>query len=525
MQPTVNENLQRDDFKEKIRLGERACLTLKYEPNRIMYINENGFIDFCSHEFARAVGIENSHAAINKHFNDVYKLFEGGDELIAGAKKAFEEIRWTGATQEKQLELKFPKDDKKHHYIVQSVPIINEHKKFLGAKVLFLDATALSSYIANENARFLLDKAPIGCTLRDQNNRIIDCNAEIERMFGAASKAELLRRFKEFHPEYQPDGALSSEKIKTALRECDDKGRSQIEWLYIDAKGDPLPTKLVVVRADWRSERGYVIYCIDLREIKKKEENERLANERVRAMLDATPIACVFFDDGVTAIDCNLEAMRLFETNSKEDMLKHFFHYSPAFQPNGEPTEEIRRKNIVVALEEGYHVFELMEATASGKELPVLITLKSMDWNGVRCLAAYIQDLREIVTKDKNVKEAEEIPLALLDATPIAAFLWDDELNLIDCNTKAVSMFGFNRKSELIDNFSELLQNQRSKTAMEDKDEMLSKAFQDGYGKFDWELTTKMGEALPTEAIFARVPWHDGYRVAAYLRDLRKSRK
>jgi PAS domain S-box-containing protein len=504
--------LNNDELADVIDAKKRALIALKREPNCSIFIDENGFVDCCSDKFARLIGIADDRAVRGKHFCELYRLFSDSETLIEGAKNAFEEIRTKRAAQEKTLKLHFPADNEKRSYIVQSVPLFDENDAFIGAKASFIDATNLAICAASENARFLLDQAPIGCTLRDRDNRVIDCNAEVIRMFGATDKADFISRFSQFYSQYQPDGSPSDKKRREMIDECAEKGRSQCEWLYVNAAGEPMLTDVVVIRADWKGDYRYLVYCRDLREIKAKEENERRANERARAMLDATPIACVFFDGAGRAIDCNLEATRLFET-SKEELLERFFYFAPELQPNGQATLEQKKKYVALALEEGECVFEWMHATATGRDLPALVTLKRMNWRGDGGLSAYIQDLREIKYKDKSAREAEEIPLALLNAAPIAALLWDDNLRLIDCNTEALCMFGFTHKRDLIESLSALLAKNES--------ESLSEVFQEGYGKFNWNLTTRTLEPLPTEAILARVPWHDGYRVAAYLRDLR----
>ncbi|MDR2639634.1 MAG: PAS domain-containing protein [Helicobacteraceae bacterium] len=513
------------DSAAALRLGERVLLALKRSPNCSMFIDENGFVDFCSDKFVRLLGAKNDDDIRGKHFCEIYRLFSDSDELIDGAKKAFEEIKTKRAFQEKRLDLHFPADSSKRTYTVHSIPLISESGEFFGAKVLFVDTTQLKIEAANESARILLDKAPIGCSMRDGDNRIIDCNAEALQMFGVADREEFIRRFNEFVPERQPDGSLSADTIRDIYKgKRLIGGHAKLEWLYLNASGEPLPTETTVVLADWQGDCRYLVYSRDLRDIKSKEKTARLANDRVRAMLEATPIACVFFDGDAKAIDCNSEALRLFGTDSKEELLERFFYYAPEFQPNGEVSFDQKDKNIAIALEEGNHVFEWLHKTASGKDLPLLTTLKRIEWNGSHCLAAYMQDLSEIKAVDRNAREAEEIPLSLLDAAPIAAFLLDENLRLFDCNNAAVRAFGFASKQDLTKNFFDLLRRQTNEALTIEKiEELFNEAFSEGYGRFECEFVSKNGEPLRADAVLTRIPWHNGYRVVAYLDNLRKT--
>ncbi|MDR2638373.1 MAG: hypothetical protein LBC09_00875, partial [Helicobacteraceae bacterium] len=54
-------------------------------------------------------------------------------------------------------------------------------------------------------------------------------------------------------------------------------------------------------------------------------------------------------------------------------------------------------------------------------------------------------------------------------------------------------------------------------------EELFNEAFSEGYGRFECEFVSKNGEPLRAEAVLTRIPWHNGYRVVAYLDNLRKT--
>jgi len=71
----------------------------------------------------------------------------------------------------------------------------------------------------------------------------------------------------------------------------------------------------------------------------------------------------------------------------------------------------------------------------------------------------------------------------MLDAAPMSVFLYDDTLTSIDCNVKAVDMFGFSGKEEARSGFLEIFppiqpDGQDSKECLDD---LLRTAFRDGY--------------------------------------------
>ncbi len=132
------------------------------------------------------------------------------------------------------------------------------------------------------------------------------------------------------------------------------------------------------------------------------------ADERAQVMLDATPLASSFWDENGNMIDCNMEAVRLFGLEKKEDYTEHFYDLNPAFQPDGEPTADKAAREIAAAFKEGYRRFEWMYKTLDGGSLPVETTLVRVKWHGEYRLAAYSRDLREIKEMERARLEATE---------------------------------------------------------------------------------------------------------------------
>ena len=120
--------------------------------------------------------------------------------------------------------------------------------------------------------------------------------------------------------------------------------------------------------------------------------------------------------------------------------------------------------------------------------------------------------------------EADEYTHIMLDATPLACALWDENGSLLDCNLEKLRMFGLSKKSDYMKYMhmlSPVFQPDGSRS-FEALKHNRRRALAEGYLRFDWVHNTLSGEPLPVEATFVRVPWKGGYRLATYLRDLRK---
>jgi PAS domain S-box-containing protein len=263
-------------------------------------------------------------------------------------------------------------------------------------------------YESDKRNRIMLDSTPLACSFWGDDGRMIDCNQEALRLFGFSEKNECIERFTDLNPEFQPDGSRSMEKASSLIRAAMERGLHRYEWMYLTSAGEPLPVETTLVRVPWNDSFCIAAYSRDLREVKAHEQQILDADERIRAMLDSTPLACAFLDENSNAIDCNLEAIRLFGVSSKGEYLNRYFDWMPEYQPNGKPSLEETRRCIRLAFELGYQNYEWMHVTASGEPLPAEVTLVRVQWKGIFCIATYIRDLREVMAKEQKIREADE---------------------------------------------------------------------------------------------------------------------
>jgi PAS domain S-box-containing protein len=246
------------------------------------------------------------------------------------------------------------------------------------------------------------------------------------------------------------------------------------------------------------------------------------ADERTRLMMDATPMACSFWDADGRMLDCNLEALKIFGLSEKSDYIDCFYALNPEYQPNGKKTRDLVPELIRAALEHGSRRFEWMYQTAAGEPLPVETTLVRVPWkNGCR-IAAYSRDLREIKAKEAIAREVEERMRLMLDTMAFACYFFNEEGDVIDCNQRAVQLYRCGSKEDLLEKFFTLNPERQSdgRASIVKAKEMIHRAFCAGKNVFRWEHITDEGTPLPVEVTMIRVKWQNTYRVVAYARDL-----
>jgi len=111
----------------------------------------------------------------------------------------------------------------------------------------------------------------------------------------------------------------------------------------------------------------------------------------------------------------------------------------------------------------------------------------------------------------------------IFDTMPLGANIHGKDFNIFDCNDSVVKMFGLSSKQEYLDNFHRLSPEYQpdGKPSRDKMNEVIQKAYNEGYNRFEWIHQTLNGEQIPCEITLVRVKHKNEYHLSAYLRDLR----
>jgi signal transduction histidine kinase/DNA-binding response OmpR family regulator len=97
---------------------------------------------------------------------------------------------------------------------------------------------------------------------------MIDCNYEVVKMFEIPDRVFFLNRHPELFPEFQPNGALSTEVSARNIRIALEKGYHHFECMHRKLSGEPLPIEVTLVRVKYMGECVIAAYFRDLSEQK-----------------------------------------------------------------------------------------------------------------------------------------------------------------------------------------------------------------------------------------------------------------
>ncbi|MCL2801871.1 MAG: ATP-binding protein [Treponema sp.] len=184
----------------------------------------------------------------------------------------------------------------------------------------------------------------------------------------------------------------------------------------------------------------------NLNEIEKRE-----AEERTRIMIDAAPFCAIFWDKNLGLIDCNNEAVKMFDLSSKQEFIEKFTKLSPEYQPDGISSREKGTALVGKALEEGYSRFEWMHQKLDGEPIPSEVTCVRVKHKGEFTVTEYIRDLREqkaVMAEMRKAEIAVESSKAKSDflakmsheiRTPMNAILGITEIQLQDTSLSLIT--------------------------------------------------------------------------------------
>ncbi|MEA1893283.1 MAG: PAS domain-containing sensor histidine kinase [Campylobacterota bacterium] len=140
-----------------------------------------------------------------------------------------------------------------------------------------------NSSMLEKKFRTIFNKTSDGVVLI-KNNRFIECNETIIKMFGYNSEMEefLKVELSTLMPLKQPDGVLSSRKMMRMLREAKD-ARNTFEWLFIKKNGDEFYSEVTLSEIELDDEKIILGVWRDITDRIKAQQKIEQLNQTLEA--------------------------------------------------------------------------------------------------------------------------------------------------------------------------------------------------------------------------------------------------
>jgi len=126
----------------------------------------------------------------------------------------------------------------------------------------------------------------------------------------------------------------------------------------------------------------------------------------------------------------------------------------------------------------------------------------------------------------RKKREADQATQTVTEALPTFIEIWDDGLNMVDCNRRTLDVFGLASRQDYIDRhhyFSPTLQ-PSGRPSYKNGVGFVESALREGSSHFEWMHQKPNGDSLPVEVICVRTERNGKPVIVAYNHDLRPIR-
>ncbi|MDR2168361.1 MAG: response regulator [Clostridiales bacterium] len=267
---------------------------------------------------------------------------------------------------------------------------------------------------AMERTQLMFNATPMLIEFWNRNNEMIDYNPFAIKLFGLERPDEYQKRYDEFFPRLQPCGTPSWTFWVRQLKAAFEKGHHSYKLLLKSSSGEDIYTEGVAIRMIMGEEDVVVSYSNDVTVVKESMDMIKAAEERTKLMLDGNPVACYLINRGFNIIDCNREAVSLFNFKSREEAMEKsrdiFMHRN---------LSELLRQ-FEAAFNDGFREFEWELENSDGLVIPCRISFVRVSLDDEDILAAYVMDMTAI---KKMIEHQEQVQIAEANTQAKSKFL------------------------------------------------------------------------------------------------------
>ncbi|MCL1863723.1 MAG: ATP-binding protein [Defluviitaleaceae bacterium] len=138
--------------------------------------------------------------------------------------------------------------------------------------------------------------------------------------------------------------------------------------------------------------------------LKEKTSSER----EMRNLINIMPIVTTITNNTVEVVECNKEALRLFESADIDEYKTKYFTFWPETQPDGSNSREKARRHRQNTIEKGYTHFEWTYQKKCGEIIPCEVVLMRFNWMDEIHIVSFIKDMREQHKLEETMAKLKE---------------------------------------------------------------------------------------------------------------------
>ncbi|MCL1845637.1 MAG: ATP-binding protein [Defluviitaleaceae bacterium] len=274
---------------------------------------------------------------------------------------------------------------------------------------IILDKNLQNTRIMQQRLKAMLDASPILCAIFDENNRVIEANKSAGDLFGLEDKNIYIERYLDLCPEFQPDGIPSAEKVAIIMKEARETGSAHLEWMHQSLDGKTqIPCEVYLERVSLGDKLVVMTYARDLREVRAAEAENRELSERVRLMLDTSPMMIQYWDSAYNLIECNKTMLDFYGVENKEEYLLVFDELHENIQPCGMPSIQAWHEFLARIFREELGSFEFLENPPNNEPTTFEVHGFRTEYKGETIVITYSLDITQVKAARNSEQQALE---------------------------------------------------------------------------------------------------------------------
>jgi PAS domain S-box-containing protein len=301
---------------------------------------------------------------------------------------------------------------------------------------------------AEERFRQLIEGAPNGMVMVDQEGKITLVNAEIEKSFGY-TRTELIgqpiemlvpTRFRSHHPAYR-SGFIAQPTARPMGSGRDLFGLSK------DGSEFPVEIGLNPIKTD----QGTMVLgtIVDITERKRAEEKLRRSQEQLAGIIGSAMDAIISVDEDQHIVLFNSAAERMFLCPSDEALGQPLDRFIPQRFRSGHSShiEDFGRTHVTKrSMGALGAIFGLR---SDGEEFPMEASISQLESEGRKFYTVILRDITERKRSEASLDETNRTLQTFIQASPLAIVALDMERRITLWNPAAERLFGWTQ-SEVI---------------------------------------------------------------------------
>jgi PAS domain S-box-containing protein len=310
---------------------------------------------------------------------------------------------------------------------------INQNRKI--QKKVKKAISELSSSTERFEALFYNSPTPMIIT---DNGHFIDCNYSVLNLLGYSSKQDFLKlTVEEISPEFQPDGAKSSDRVLEIFKEMQHENVLDFDWYHKKKDGSTIPINvhLCGIKLDGNSVVLSSLHNLTERE-RALSQLQQVQNQ-TKSILDSVVDAVIMVDHNGVVVQVNeifhdmfgIPCNEMIGTNITRIMPERYRHNHDNDALNKPSNTDFSRSRIVGSRVE----FEALRA--DGSEFPIELAVSTLKTDKGMYFVAVIQDLTESVRHKEQLK-------ALFKALPVGVTLISSTGKILESNAICEEILG-----------------------------------------------------------------------------------